>query len=178
MNTELVFRYCETGDLQVLALPYQENTGLEMVLLLPRKPQGLSALERDIASDRLDGWLSRMDNALVRVALPRFRLQRGEALAAPLASMGMSDAFMVKADFTGIARERPLVLAEVYHKADLTVDEHGTEAAAGTSAVGSLGAVSVPPTRAVFTADHPFMFFIRDRHSGAILFMGRVMDPS
>ena len=92
----------------------------------------------------------------------------------------MSLAFSRKADLTGIAdspdpRER-LLLSEVFHKAFVKVDEKGTEAAAATTAVG-VRAIAVAREEA-FVADRPFLFFLRDRRSGLVLFMGRVDNPS
>src|SRR5262249_25887398 len=102
--------------------------------------------------------------------------------AGDLAAMGMNAAFDPRrADFTGIANppnpDDRLVLSEAFHKAFVRVDEKGTEAAAATAAV----VVAGPPPGQIkwveFKADHPFLFFIRDRASGLILFMGRVSDP-
>jgi len=113
----------------------------------------------------------------VLVTLPKFRIEGEFSLAGPLAAMGMGDAFTEKADFSGIARERPLFISEVYHKAFVTVDEQGTEAAAATGGAVTLGNVPLSELPVMFTADHPFLFLIRDRPSGAILFMGRLADP-
>ncbi len=91
--------------------------------------------------------------------------------------MGMGDAFTDGADFSGIAPDRPLFISEAYHNTFVTVDERGTEAAAATALRATLGAIMVQPRQVIFTADHPFLFLIRDRKSGAILFMGRLANP-
>jgi len=90
--------------------------------------------------------------------------------------MGMPRAFMAgKADFTGMTTAEPLVIGAVLHKAFVKVDEEGTEAAAAT--VVMMERTSAPQVQAEFTADHPFLFLIRHRKTGAILFVGRVTDP-
>jgi serine protease inhibitor len=111
------------------------------------------------------------------VSLPRFRLEAGYELAGILGDMGMSDAFTREADFSGIARERALFLSCVFHKAYIRVDERGTEAAAAMAGM-TLGVPAMPPKPVLFTADHPFLFLIRSRATGAILFLGRVEDPN
>jgi serpin B len=115
--------------------------------------------------------------------LPRFEIDPPKAvkLKPMLIALGMGDAFDAsKADLSGIADMPPgerLVIDEAYHKAFVQVNEEGTEAAAATAVVGAKEASAVVgPKRVV--ADRPFLFFIRDKKSGAILFMGRVEKPS
>jgi serpin B len=104
-------------------------------------------------------------------------------LRSTLAAMGMQQAFdFAKADFCGMApqevmqRDGNLYISAVIHKAYIDVNEEGTEAAAAT-AVNFEAKLIVSTERPVFRADHPFLFLIRDNHSGSILFMGRVTDP-
>ncbi len=98
------------------------------------------------------------------------------SLARVLQSMGMTDAFTEKADFTGMTARRELFISAVIHQAYVDVNEEGTEAAAATGVV--VGVTSVGPNETpVFRADHPFLFLIRDKTTGSILFLGRVMNP-
>jgi serpin B len=92
--------------------------------------------------------------------------------------MGMPQAFSQKADFTGVAKAKELTLAAVVHKAYVDVDEKGTEAVAASKATTQTkSAPRKPPPTATFRADHPFLFLIRDRNTGSILFIGRLTDP-
>jgi serpin B len=91
--------------------------------------------------------------------------------------MGMADAFSGGADFSGMTGRRDLYISAVVHKAFVAVDEKGTEAAAATGTVMSLTSVIRPTQPVVFRADHPFVFLIRDKVSGGILFVGRLADP-
>jgi serpin B len=88
--------------------------------------------------------------------------------------MGMNDAFSGEADFSGMNGNRELSIGEVIHKAFVDVNEEGTEAAAATAVVMFKAIVKPPP---IFRADHPFIFLIRDNHTGSVLFIGRVVDP-
>ena len=167
----------EAAGLQVLSLPYSGNE-LAMVVLLPRKPDGLAGLEASLTGPRLDGWLAKPSNRQVEISMPRFKLERDVELSGVLASLGMRSAFGAGADFSGMTEDRRLVLSAVIHKAFADVNEEGTEAAAATAVVMMRMSAMVPRQPPVaFRADHPFLFLIRDVKSGSILFMGRVSNP-
>jgi serpin B len=177
MHANRPLRVAENQGLQVADLPYWGDD-FTMLVVLPRAVDGLASVERGLDPDSLVAWDSRMEDAFVHLALPKFRVGGESNLAGPLSKMGMRDAFTERADFSGIARERLLFVTDVYHSTVMAVDENGTEAAAGTAVVMTKGARRVPPKTMDFTADHPFLFLIRHRPSGTILFMGRVADPS
>jgi serpin B len=113
----------------------------------------------------------------VQLTLPKFEYESGSIMLGQiLAEMGMPAAFSDEADFSGMDGTRNLQIADVVHKAFVSVDEAGTEAAAATAVVMELTSVPQPPVDLTF--DRPFIFFIRDRETGAVLFVGRVVDPS
>ena len=128
--------------------------------------------------DALDGAaLGEVASALtvteLGIGLPSFSFSFELPLADTLRDMGMPSAFVpVQADFSGIDGTRNLFVSGVFHKAYVSVDEAGTEAAAATGVVVGITAV---PEQVDF--DRPFLFFIRDIPTGAILFVGRVLDP-
>jgi serpin B len=146
-----------------------------MVVLLPRQINGLEKLEASLDPDLVAKCLDKMKKQEVEILLPRFKLESSFELSQKLAGMGMPDAFAPNADFSGIDGTKNLLAASIYHKAWGDVNEEGTEAAAATSMV--LTEKAVLPPRPVFRADHPFVFLIRERQSGAILFLGRLLDP-
>jgi serpin B len=147
-----------------------------MVLVLPDERDGLASLESRMDAAAFDGWLAALHTTEVEVSLPRFEIDPPSALSlrGPLQELGMVSPFDDRADFGGMTREA-LYIDDAYHKAFVEVNEEGTEAAAATGIVMNL-ATAVPQT-AMFRADHPFLFFIRDTVSGAVLFMGKVLDP-
>jgi serpin B len=171
------------GDgVRMLALPYKGDDAA-MYIALPDKADGLGALEKSIDAKKLDMWAGALKRELVDLALPSFKIEPGEpmALGPALKEMGMTLAFdSENADFTGISAAtepaKRLAISEVFHKAFVRVDEKGTEAAAATAV--AMAGTGVAPKPTEFHADHPFLFFIVDRPSGLVLFMGRVADPS
>ncbi|NWR97472.1 SPB9 protein, partial [Motacilla alba] len=182
MFKEANFNMTYIGDFQtkILELPYVGNE-VSMIILLPDAIQdgstGLERLEKELTHEKLMAWISpkMMKSAHMRVSLPRFKLEEDYDLKPILRSMGMPDAFeMGKADFSGISSGNELVLSQVVHKSFVEVNEEGTEAAAATAAVVmNCCALRVPE----FTADHPFLFFIRHNKTSSILFCGRFCCP-
>jgi len=176
MNQTADFNYIQTDSFQGLELPYVNNE-LSMIILLPKKLDGLPELEGTVTIDNLSKWLNELRKREVIVFVPKFRMTSQFSLADVLKAMGMTNAFVPDvADFSGINGKRDLFISAVIHKAYVDVNEEGTEAAAATGVVMKL--TSVGPTQTiVFRADHPFLFVIRDNRSGSILFIGRVMNP-
>lgn len=181
MHQRATFGYGERPDMQVLRLPY-EGEELSMVVLLPRDQDGLGSLEAGLDAAALDGLIRALRPTTVQVALPKFTI-RGARLDLPVAmkALGMRLAFdPQRADFTGIGdpadpQERLHISAAV-HEAFLEVDEAGTEAAAATAVVAASRGAAIRRVPE-FNADHPFVFVIRHEPTGAILFVGRVVDP-
>jgi serpin B len=176
MNQTAEFNYMETESFQALELPYVDDE-LSMIILLPKEFDGLDEFEKTLTTENLSEWLDELRDREVIVSIPKFKMTNQFALASVLKSMGMTDAFSANADFSGMNGRRDLFISAVIHKAYVDVNEEGTEAAAATAVTMKL--TSVGPTRIpVFCADHPFLFIIRDNHSGSILFIGRVMNPN
>ncbi|HNQ35000.1 MAG TPA: serpin family protein [bacterium] len=177
MNRQGEFGYFETPELQGLEIPYAGER-LSMVILLPREADGLKNLEKRLNAENLSGWLGQMRNREVKAALPRFRLTGEFALAGVLAGMGLGPAFSDRADFSGITGRPDLCISEVVHKSFVEVNEAGTEAAAATGVVMRVTSIRPPRAVPVFRADHPFIFLIRERATGALLFLGRLANPA
>jgi serpin B len=169
------FKYLDGGDFQALELPYQ-GEHLSMVVLLPKKVDGLAALEEKLTATNLADWLRRLQKKEVHVTLPKFKVTKEFGLNDALKALGMRRAFVPGgADFTGMSGSgRRLFISAVVHKAFVDVNEEGTEAAAATGVVVTLTSARITP---VFRADHPFVFLIRDNRSGSVLFLGRLTNP-
>jgi serpin B len=164
----------DTG-LKVAELPYKGDD-VSMIVLLPDAVDGLAALESKLTLENLSRWTSDLHRQDVLVYLPRFSVESSFGLTPTLSAMGMPLPFSDGADFSGMNGKRDLLISAVIHKARVDVDEQGTEAAAATGVVVGLTAArpSEPPA---FRADHPFVFVIRHKPTGAILFVGRVVNP-
>lgn len=172
------FRYLERDGFQAIDLPYKDPR-LSMSVFLPKERDGLSEFERRLTGERLREWLVALDAAgrqEVQLFLPKLQIEQSYNLVPPLKALGMEIAFAPRrADFRGIA-DHDMFISQVVHKTFVRIDEKGTEAAAATGiGVQVTGArISKPP---VFRADHPFFFLLRDKESGAILFLGRIVAP-
>ena len=173
------FGYAESDGLQVLAMPYA-GRDLSMVVLLPTDADGLADLEKRLTAENLASWTSGLGERKVRVFLPRFKMTSEFSLKETLQALGMTLPFSeTEADFSGISSAEELMISAVVHKAYVEVNEQGTEAAAASAVL--IAPRSAPFERPeqppVFRADHPFVFLIRDNRTGAILFLGRVVNP-
>ena len=176
-SEEAIFPYAETDALQVLELPYAHGEGreLSMLILLPRSGS-LTVVEGSLTPQTLSTLRKNLTSQRVNVYLPKFRLETKYDLSATLAALGMPTAFTPEADLSGMDGTRNLSITAVVHQAYVDVNEEGTEAAAATAVVVGLTSIR-EETIPEFRADHPFLFLILEKESGAILFMGRVMNP-
>ncbi len=177
MQQEHDHGYLENDDLQMLEMAYSRSV-LSMIVLLPKKAEGLAEVEKKLTAENLAGWLKDKKKESVKVTLPKFTLSAELMLADALKEMGMVDAFDPnKADFSGITTAEKLFISAVIHKAFVAVDEEGTEAAAATAVVMRTTAMPMPKKSKIFEANHPFVFLIRHNSTGEILFIGRVANP-
>jgi serpin B len=174
------YQYAENNDLQMLSMPYEHTTGkkLSMVVLLP-KADNLSTTEASLSADTLSVLQQSATSRRVMVYFPKFNLKTRYSLPDTLGVMGMPTAFTDNADFSGMDGTKNLLISDVIHQAFVDVNEEGTEAAAATAVVMKLAVAPANPEPVpVFRADHPFIFLIQDDETGAILFMGRVINPT
>ena len=162
-----------SGDgYQAVVLPYAGGQ-LSMLVIVPDEGS-FGFVERRIGEvvGEIDGSTSRPQ---VMLEFPRFEFRTQAALKQILIELGMPTAFSEAADFSGMTDEAQLAIQDVIHEAFISVDEEGTEAAAATAAI--VGLTSMPMETVELTVDRPFIFLIRHDETGAVLFMGRVVDP-
>jgi len=166
--------YAEGSSYQAVELPYAGGE-MSMVVLLPAEgsfDEFARALDAQVLQTVLEG----MNHEQVMLTMPRFRYESSFRLKDALVQLGMGNAFSDKADFSGMTGNHDLSISDVYHKAFVAVDEDGTEAAAATAVVMKLTAAPGMPVEV--TLDRPFVFLIRDIDTGAILFIGHVVNPA
>lgn len=147
-----------------------------MVILLPEAGK-FQAFEESLNAQEVDATIKSLQNTRVTLAMPRFEFDSDFSLKDTLARMGMPVAFTENADFSGMTGKRELLISDVIHKAFVSVDEAGTEAAAATGVIVGVTSIPVEPPVQV-TIDRPFIFLIRDIETGAIIFVGRVVNPN
>ncbi|MFC1958272.1 serpin family protein [Chloroflexota bacterium] len=167
------FGYTEGGNYQAVELLY-DGRELSMVILLPKAGQ-FETFEESIDYKTVNGIISELENSQVSLTMPKFEFESEFSLKSTLADMGMPAAFSTNADFSGMSGNRDLFIDEVIHKAFVSVDEAGTEAAAATAVIMRLTAMPAEPISV--TIDRPFIFLIRDIETSTVLFIGRVLNP-
>jgi len=177
--------YGETGDVKLLELGYRDDE-FAMLFVLPKANDGLAEVEAKLSPAVLEQWAGALAGAKTDVTLPKFKIEPGAplSLTKPLIALGMESAFDdARADFTRMAKpgngNDAVAISDVFHKAFVAVDEDGTEAAAATAVtMRATSALIREEERKVFRADHPFLFFLRHKPTGLVLFMGRVTNPA
>ncbi len=171
------FGYAEDDRVQALQMHYRGGY-LSMTVVLPKAKDGLAEIESDLTPEKLEAWHKALHDREVIVTFPKFTMTSEFDLGRTLGQLGMPLVFSDQADFSGISPgPEPLKISAVIHKAFVDVNETGTEAAAATAIGLAAAAAPLPTQPVVFRADHPFLFLIRDRQSGSILFLGRVSQP-
>lgn len=182
-------RYPAADGFTALSLPYKGGA-LSMVFLVPRSADRLPRIESQLATGALPGWLSKLRGREVHVFIPKFKAETQYELNEPLQALGMTRAFRPNvsgagAQFNGISETADpahrLFISQVLHKAFVETNEQGTEAAAVTAVLFPAAEAPMPrkmvPFTPTFRADKPFLFLIRHESSGAILFLGRIVNP-
>jgi serine protease inhibitor len=180
--------YPDERGFVMLELPYKGDE-LSMVLFVPRSADGLTALEKNLTSANVATWIGKLQQRAVHVFVPRFKLETKYAMEQTLSDMGMVRAFVPPsaangAQFDGMSESsdpsEKLYISKVLHKAFVEVNEKGTEAAAATAVImvkEAAAPIELVPFTPTFKADRSFVFLIRDRKTGSILFLGRMMQP-
>jgi serpin B len=174
MRQTAYFSYAEGDGYQAVRLPYKGGAA-DMLIILPEEGR-FEQVEGPLGAGFFDEVRRGLREEYVRLTMPRFDFETDLALTKLLKAMGMTAPFdSGTADFSGITGKRELYISEALHRANITVDEKGTEAAAATAL---LMPESGRPEPTQMTADRPFIFAIAERETGVILFLGRVTDPS
>ena len=168
------FGYAEGDAYQAVELLY-DGQELSMIILLPKAGQ-FEDFEGSLNYKTVEGIISDINRRQVSLQMPKFEFESEFSLKSALVNMGMPIAFSGDADFSGMTGNKDLSIDEVIHKAFVSVDEAGTEAAAATAVIMKLTAMPDEPINV--TINRPFIFQIRDIETGTILFIGRILNPS
>ena len=165
---------------RAVELPYlggpDENRSLALTLIVP---DHLAAFERTLTGVQLGAIVGALRSRKVALTMPKFAIDTHANLNLALQALGIRRAFDVnQADFSGITGDEPLYVGGVIHQASISVDEKGTEAAAATAIVMATGGPGDTAKAIALRIDRPFLFALRDTETGAVLFLGRITDPS
>jgi serpin B len=172
---QLAASYGAGDGWQAIDLPY---TGDELSMLVVVPDAGRFAeIEALVSAGLIDEVRAGLSPSTVDLSLPKFEMRNQLSLVAALRALGIEAAFDPEtADFSGISTEEQLYVSDVIHEAFIALDEAGTEAAAATAVI--IGTTSAPIDVIALDIDRPFLFFLQDRTTGAILFLGRVVNPA
>jgi serine protease inhibitor len=177
MTQTSTFNFSHAQNSQILEMDYFGGQA-SMVFILPNEPDDLPALEKNLTASTLINWLSQLTPTEVDLRLPRFSVKDSFALKNTFVTLGMPDAFdPIRADFSGMDGQHfpvGLLIDEIFHQATTEVNEQGATATAATAIVMKTRGFGGGPE---FHVDHPFLFLIREKSTGSILFLGRVGDP-
>ncbi len=169
------FKYYRNDLFNALELPYGDGKFV-MDVLLPLESKSVSNVIGWLAGSSDDNWYNDFYEAKgLAVTLPKFKFEYGTLLNDPLTNMGLGIAFTSSADFSGmLEEEKNLAISRVIHKTFIDVNEKGTEAAAATAVEITYTSVSEPSS---FIVNRPFLFIIREKSTGAVVFTGCVGRP-
>ena len=171
MSQKNDFQYLATSEFQAIDLPYGDGD-FSMTILLPNAGYDIDSLITQLDPDTWEEWTGSFSESEVSLDLPKFTLEYELLLNEALQSMGMEIAFTPEADFSRMLGSGGLWIDKVKHKTFVEVNEEGTEAAAVTSTGMTLGMGTQ------MRVDRPFLFAIRDHHSGTVLFIGKIVEPT
>lgn len=170
MKQTSFFGYTKDAECQVVEMPYGYRE-FSMIILLPKKLDGLGNLEKTLTEERLRKMISDLGSREVNLSVPKFKINSDFNLEKILEKMGLKTVFNLSADFSGLTGGKDVFVSSIIHKTYISIDEYGTEAAAATGVSMAAADGQVPVD---FVVDHPFMFIICCRTTGEILFIGRV----
>jgi len=174
MKVESAFKYFGDSILQAIDIPYG-NGNYSMTVVLPEEGKDIDLLIEGFTQEKWDGWVDGFYEINLTLLLPKIKLEYEikDSLEKSLKDLGMEIAFdPEEADFTGMYEPGDIYIDRIIHKTFLKVDEEGTEAAAAT--VVGVGTTGIGLTMHI---NRPFLFVIRENHSGTILFIGKIVDP-
>jgi serpin B len=170
MRGRMGVAHMKGAGFEAVGLPFLERT-YRMLFIVPEQGR-FAEVESRLSADFLAGVRGALVNRDLQLGLPRFQVEQPFSLAETLKSLGMAQAFSEQADFSGLTPQEKLAIARVEHKAFISVNEKGAEAAAATAVI--VGPPSIPEP---FTVDRPFLFLIEDMETKTVLFLGRFVNP-
>jgi len=176
-QTQNDYLYQETNTFQAIQLPYGKNKQLSMIIMLPKT--SLTTFLRQLTHTTWNSWMKSFSEMEGTVLLPKFKIEYKTSLKNTLLALGMVPAFSSEtANFSGMRKQKDLVISDVIHKTFIDVNEKGTEAAAATAVVMMKTSMAEPKKTFLMEVNKPFFFAITDTQSSEILFMGVIKNPA
>lgn len=176
------YNYAEIDAFKAIEIPYLARdktvaSRFSFIALLPNEKTGIAALEASLTSEKIEKIFGSLKPTGIILSLPKFKIDSPFELSKSLTDLGMKTAFSDEADFSGMTEEKKkdLYLANVQHQTSFDIHEKGSEASSATAIVANYK--SSMPSYIDVAIDHPFLFLVKDKVTGMILFLGKVADP-
>jgi len=177
MTQHASFQYFKGTGFEAVELPYNQGN-YSMTIILPETGKTVNDIIPQLSQENWNIWSRQFTDRDIQLQLPKFKYEYEEKQMKPILSdMGMGVAFIDNADFTRINREGGLYISRVLHKTYIETNEEGSEAAAVTAVEISYTSAG-PDQPYFFTINRPFIYFIQEKSTGTILFIGTVMNPN
>jgi serpin B len=177
MNNSISSWYYEDKYCEIIDIPY-ENKDISLLILLPKTYKKLKKVEKQLNYEYYQNYLNQKSLKRIQLSLPKFNTESEFDLNESLNNLGIKEAFTMSADFSGITEKEKLYISKVVHKANIELDEEGTEAAAATAVVMRKTTAMPIEDVVIFKADRPFIYMIRDQKTNTIYFIGKILNPN
>lgn len=175
MNRFITSFYFSDKNVQIVDIPYaDEKTSL--MIILPKSFKKLKKVERKLNYEYYSNYIQHKEKKRINLFLPKFSIESEFDLNQTLSELGIQDAFTGAADFSGITNTERLYISKVVHKANISLDEEGTEAAAATAVIMRKTAVLLDEVE--FNVNKPFIYLLRNNETNCIYFMGKIINPN
>jgi serpin B len=177
MNNSISSWYYEDKYCEIIDIPY-ENKDISLLIMLPKTYKKLKKVEKQLNYEYYQNYLNQKSLKRIQLSLPKFNTESEFDLNESLNKLGIKEAFTMNADFSGITENEKLYISKVVHKANIELDEEGTEAAAATAVVMRKTTAMPIEDVVIFKADRPFIYMIRDQKTNTIYFIGKILNPN
>lgn len=174
MNTQVNSWYYQDKYAEIIDIPYSDKR-YSLMIILPKKYRRMKCVEKKLCYNYYINYTKQKQKKKINLSIPKFEIESDFDLNETLIKMGIKDAFNSTADFSGISESEKLYISKVLHKAKISIDEKGTEAAAATAVV--MRKTSILAETVDFKANRPFIYILRNNQTNSIYFMGKVVNP-
>ncbi len=175
MNNSFSSWYYEDKYCEIIDIPYS-NEQLSLLVILPKSYKKLKKVEKKLNYDYYLNYIEKKTKKQIQLSFPKYNIESEFDLNASLKQLGIKEAFTMSADFSGITENEKLYISKVIHKANIEVDEEGTEASAATAIFMRKTSINVDEVQ--FNTNRPFIYMIRNQKTNTIYFIGKVLNPN
>lgn len=175
MNRSINSWYYEDKDAQIVDIPYSDEN-ISLMIIMPKSYKKAKKFEKKLNYEYYINYIQNKERKQIDLSLPKFSIESDYDLNKTLHEMGIKDAFSNKADFSGITDQEKLLISNVIHKANINVDEEGTEATAATAVI--MAKMFFMRAEVKININKPFIYILRNNTDNCIYFMGKIKNPN